>query len=114
VADVSYSLALGANNGECWVSATDASTGKVLYTGVLFTGQSETLAATGSVTVVAGAPGAFTATVNGAAVALPPGAQAPFTLTFLPPPSTDTGTTGPAGTGATTAGTGANGAPASG
>jgi hypothetical protein len=114
VADTTYSLALGANNGECWVSATDASTGKVLYTGVLFTGQSETVAATGSVTVVAGAPGAFTATVNGAAVALPPGAQAPFTLTFLPPGGTGAGAgttgTGQTGTGATAAGAGANGA----
>jgi hypothetical protein len=114
VADASYSLALGADNGECWVSATDASTGKVLYTGTLFTGQSETLAATGSVTVVAGAPGAFTATVNDAAVALPPGAQAPFTLSFEAPPATGAGTTGSTGTGATAAGAIPNGAPASG
>jgi hypothetical protein len=116
VADASYSLALGANNGECWIAATDASTGKVLFTGTLFTGQSETVAATGSVTVVAGAPGAFTATVNGAAVVLPPGAQAPFTLTFLSPGGADAGTTG-AGTttaGGTPAGASANGAPASG
>jgi hypothetical protein len=114
VADVNFSLVLGANNGECWVSATDASTGKVLYTGVLFTGQSETVAATGSVTVVAGAPGAFTATVNGAAVALPPGAQAPFTLTFLPPAGTAAGTNGSTGTGGTVSGTSANGGTASG
>ena len=32
--------------------------------------------------MIAGAPGAFTATVNGAPVALPPGNQAPFTLDF--------------------------------
>jgi hypothetical protein len=111
VADASYSLALGANNGECWVSATDASTGKVLFTGTLFTGQSETVAATGSVTVVAGAPGAFTATVNGAAVVLPPGAQAPFTLTFLSPGTAGAGTTAAGGT---AAGASANGAAASG
>jgi hypothetical protein len=114
VADANYSLALGADNGECWVSATDATTGRVLYTGTLFTGQSETLAATGSLTVVAGAPGAFTATVNGAAVALPPGAQAPFTLTFLPPAGTTAGSTGSTTTSGTTAGAGANGASASG
>jgi hypothetical protein len=97
VADASYSLELGANNGECWVDATD-STGKVLYEGVLFTGQSVTVTATGPVAVLVGAPGAFTAKVNGAAVALPPGAQAPFTLTFQPPGST-------AGAGGTAGGT---------
>jgi hypothetical protein len=106
VADASYSLALGANNGECWVDATD-STGKVLYEGVLFTGQSDTVAATGPVTVLAGAPGAFTARVNGAAVVLPPGAQAPFTLTFLPPGTTAGtagGTTGASGNSGTASG----------
>jgi len=110
VADASYSLTLGANNGECWVSATDASTGKVMFSGTLFTGQSETVTATGPVTVIAGAPGAFTATVNGAAVVLPPGAQAPFTLTLLSPSAT----TGSTGTGGTAAAANGNGAPASG
>ena len=110
VADASYSLTLGANNGECWVSATDTSTGKVMFSGTLFTGQSETVAATGPVTVIAGAPGAFTATVNGAAVVLPPGAQAPFTLTLLSPSAT----TGSTGTGGTAAAANGNGAPASG
>jgi hypothetical protein len=115
VADASYSLALGANNGECWISATDTSTGKVLFSGTLFTGQSETLAATGPVTVVAGAPGAFTATVNGVAVVLPPGAQAPFTLTFLSPAGTAAaGTTGSSGTAATADAANGNGATASG
>jgi hypothetical protein len=114
VADASYSLTLGANNGECWVSATDTSTGKVLFSGTLFTGQSETVAATGPLTVIAGAPGAFTATVNGAAVVLPPGAQAPFTLTFLSPSGTPSGTTGSAGAGGTAAAANRNGATASG
>ena len=114
VADANYSLQLGVDNGECWVSVTDTSTGKVLFTGTLFTGQSETVAATGPVSVVAGAPGAFTATVNGEAVALPPGAQAPFTLTFLSSGATGTGTTGPTGTGGTAAGASANGPAASG
>jgi hypothetical protein len=114
VADASYSLALGANNGECWVLATETSTGKVLYTGTLFTGQSETVAATGPVTVVAGAPGAFTATVNGAAVVLPPGAQAPFTLTFASPDATGSGTTGSTGAGGTAAGANGSSSTASG
>jgi hypothetical protein len=114
VADASYSLTLGANNGECWVSATDTPTGKVLFSGTLFTGQSETVAATGPVTVIAGAPGAFTATVNGVAVVLPPGAQAPFTLTFASPGGTAGATTGSTGAGGTAAAANGNGATASG
>jgi hypothetical protein len=57
----------------------------VLFTGVLTAGQSHTIAATGPVTVVAGAPAAFAATVNGVAVQLPFGFQAPFTLKFDTP-----------------------------
>ncbi len=79
----SYSLALSATSGECWVQAT-ASGGAVLFSSVLAAGQSHTIAATGPLTVVAGAPGAFAATVNGAPVSLPPGAQAPFNLSFVP------------------------------
>ena len=83
----SYSLALSATSGDCWVSATDTSTGAVLYTGVLSAGQSHTVSATGPVTVVAGAPADFAATVNGAAASLPFGFQAPFTMKFETPGS---------------------------
>lgn len=85
VSDASYSLALTAKTGECWISATDSTTGTTLFSGVLSTGQSHTVTATGPVTVIAGAPAAFAATVNGAAVQLPFGYQAPFTLKFLTP-----------------------------
>ena len=85
VADTSYSLALSAKAGDCWVSATNVSTGAVLFTGILAAGESHTIAATGPVTVVAGAPASFGATVNGVAVALPFGYQAPFTLKFQTP-----------------------------
>jgi hypothetical protein len=85
VADASYSLALSAKTGECWISATDVNNGAVLFTGVLTSGQSHTVTASGPVTVVAGAPAAFAATVNGVAVQLPFGFQAPFTLKFVPP-----------------------------
>ncbi len=82
VADASYALDLAATRGECWVEATDSATGSVLFTATLFSGQSHTIAATGPVTVIAGAPAAFSATVDGSAVTLPPGYQAPFTLNF--------------------------------
>ena len=83
VSSSTYSLVLAATNGECWVEATSTATGSVLFTTTLFSGQSHTIPATGPVTVIAGAPGAFAATVNGAAVTLPPGNQAPFTLHFV-------------------------------
>ena len=84
----SYALVLSATSGDCWVSATNTSTGEVLFTGVLTAGGSHTVAATGPVTVVAGAPAAFAATVNGVAVQLPFGFQAPFTMKFETPGGT--------------------------
>lgn len=82
VATASYSLSLAATAAECWVDATDTATGSVLFTATLFSGQSHTITATGPVTVIAGAPADFSATVDGSAVTLPPGYQAPFTLSF--------------------------------
>lgn len=87
VAAASYSLALSAKGAECWVSATNTSTGAVLFTGILAAGESHAVAASGPVTVVAGAPAAFAATINGVAVQLPFGFQAPFTLKFETPAS---------------------------
>lgn len=101
VSDASYSLALSASTGECWISATDATTGTTLFSGVLASGQSHTVSATGPVTVIAGAPAAFAATVNGVSVALPFGYQAPFTLKFLTPGAGGTSTAN-AATGSTT------------
>jgi hypothetical protein len=114
VADASYSLALGSQNGECWVSVTDTPTGKSLFTGTLFTGQSQTVPVNAPVTVVIGAPGAFSAKVDGTAVVLPPGAQAPFTLTLQSPAAAGGATTGSTGAGAAAADAGGNGATASG
>jgi Tfp pilus assembly protein PilV len=83
VAAASYSLTVSATGGECWVQATTPD-GTVLFSNVLYAGQSHTIAATGPLTVVAGAPSSFAATVDGAPVTLPSGAQAPFTLDFAP------------------------------
>jgi hypothetical protein len=88
-----YSLTLAATTGECWVDVTNPATGAVLFTTTLQSGQSHAISATGPVTVIAGAPGAFAATVNGAPVTLPPGNQAPFTLTFQTAASTTSTTT---------------------
>ncbi len=104
VSSPSYSLVLAATSGECWVEATNSATGSVLFTTTLFSGQSHTIPVTGPVTVIAGAPGAFAATVNGAAVTLPLGNQAPFTLHFVTAGSGGTATAG--GTGASAGSTG--------
>jgi hypothetical protein len=85
VALASYSLSLSASSGECWVEAEDPATRTVLFTGTLFAGQSHIVPVSGPVVVIAGAPAAFAATVNGQPVALPPGYQAPFTFTFQTP-----------------------------
>jgi Domain of unknown function (DUF4115) len=82
VAAPTYSLTVAATTGQCWVDVTNSATGAVLFTTTLQPGQSQAVAASGSVTVIAGAPAAFNATVNGAPVTLPPGNQAPFTLKF--------------------------------
>jgi hypothetical protein len=84
----SYALVLSATSGDCWVSATNTSTGEVLFTGVLAAGESHSVAATGPVTVVAGAPAVFAATVNGVGAQLPFGFQAPFTMKFETPGAT--------------------------
>jgi hypothetical protein len=78
----SYALNVTATIGECWVEVTNTATGSVLFTGTLQSGQSHAVTVTGPATVIAGAPAAFSATVDGAPVALPLGNQAPFTLNF--------------------------------
>ena len=57
VAAPTYSLTIAATTGECWVDVTNTATGAVLFTTTLQSGQSHAIAATGPVTVIAGAPG---------------------------------------------------------
>ena len=90
VAATSYSLNLAATTGECWVDVTNSATGAGLFTMTLLPGQTHAVTATGPVTVIAGAPGVFAATVNGAPVTLPAGNAAPFTLNFQTAPATPT------------------------
>jgi len=84
VASQSYTLAVAATTGACWVQVTDTATGAVLFTGTLSAGQRDSVTTSGPATVVAGATSAFAVAIDGTLVALPPGAQAPFTLTFQP------------------------------
>ncbi len=94
VAAPPYALTVAATTGECWVDVTDTTTGAVLFTTTLQSGQSHAITATGPVTVIAGAPAAFSATIDGAPVTLPSGNQAPFTLTFQTASDADRGLAG--------------------
>jgi hypothetical protein len=87
VAAPTYSLVLSATTaGPCWVQVTGAasggSAGPVVFSATLSPGESHAISASGGVVVVAGAPNAFAATVDGVPVTLPAGVQAPVTLTF--------------------------------
>jgi Domain of unknown function (DUF4115) len=81
-----YTLVLTATSSQCWVSVTGAA-GASIFSGVLNAGQQQSIPATGLVSVEVGAPGAFSATVNGMAVTLPTNYQTPLTLHFTPPAS---------------------------
>jgi hypothetical protein len=85
-----YSLAMSATTGECWVQATEASSGTVLFSGMLNPGQTQTVSATGAVSLIVGAPNSFAANINGTSVSFPFGYQAPFTMQFLVAPGNQT------------------------
>lgn len=76
-----YTVALQAT-GPCWVEATAASTGNVVWTGTLASGQTRSIPATGSLFVRLGAADDVTVTLNGEQVLLPPGFQSPFDMRF--------------------------------
>jgi hypothetical protein len=83
VGPTSFTLVLSATTGACWVDATSTSSGVNLFTGTLSPGEQQSLAASGPVTIMVGAPGVFAATVDGTAVSLPSSYQTPFTLKFV-------------------------------
>jgi hypothetical protein len=87
LADDSYSLLVGATTGPCWLDVQGTQSGTTLFTGVLEPGQQHTIAATGQVTIVIGAPSVATVDVDGKAAVLPPGFQTPFTVRLVPFPS---------------------------
>jgi hypothetical protein len=84
VAHSTFTLVLMATSGSCWVDVTNTTTGAILYTHVLAPGQQQTVDASGPVTVVAGAPTALSASVDGTSITLPFGFQTPFTMQLVP------------------------------
>ncbi len=69
-----------ASSGACWVYAKLASTGAVVWTGTLDSGQAQTLDATGSLIVELGHANTLSATLNGVPVEYPAQYQAVFTM----------------------------------
>ena len=76
-----YTVALRAT-GPCWVEATAASTGDVVWTGTMTPGQTRSVPATGSLILRLGAPENVSVTLNGSPVVLPSGYQSPFDMKF--------------------------------
>jgi hypothetical protein len=76
-----YTVALQAT-GPCWVEATEASTGAVVWTGTLASGQSHSIPASGSLFLRLGAADDVTVSLNGEQVLLPAGFQSPFDMRF--------------------------------
>lgn len=77
----SYTLTLSAS-GSCWVLAEATSSGSTLWTGTLEAGQTQQIAATGSVLVRLGAAFVVSVSVNGVPVVLPSDHGSPFDLSF--------------------------------
>jgi hypothetical protein len=67
----------------CWIDATEASSGSVLWTGTLHAGGSQSVQSSGTLSLELGAPGA-TLTVDGTPVSFPAGMHTPFVATFVP------------------------------
>ncbi len=83
VAGTDYTLTFSATTGLCWVDVTNTTSGATLLEETLQPGAQRSLAVTGPVTVVIGAPTVLALLVNGSAVALPSGFHTPFTINFV-------------------------------
>lgn len=83
VAATTYTLALSATSGLCWVDVTNSTSGASIFEATLKPGAQHSFAVTGPVTVAIGAPTVLAVLVDGSAVALPSGFRTPFTMHFV-------------------------------
>lgn len=83
VAGTNFTLAFSATSGLCWVDVTNSTSGAMLFEKTLEPGEQQSLAVSGPVTVVIGAPTVLGVLVDGRAVALPSGYRTPFTMHFV-------------------------------
>ncbi|MHB8221055.1 MAG: DUF4115 domain-containing protein [Acidimicrobiales bacterium] len=79
----SFSITLATTTGNCWVNVT-SSTGTTLLSQTLPAGTTKTIAASGTTTVILGAPSAIDVSIDHQPVVLPTGFQTPFTMTLQP------------------------------
>jgi Domain of unknown function (DUF4115) len=89
----SYTLTLAATTGACWIDVTQG--GSTLFVGTIAQGAQQVLPATGTAQISVGALGALSANLDGGALVIPNGAQAPYTITLSPAPPPTTTTTAP-------------------
>jgi hypothetical protein len=80
-----YTVVVGAS-ASCWVLATQGATGKVVWTGTVAPGQTQSLPVSGNLVVRLGAPSDAHVTMNDRPVQLPSGFRSPFDLTFAATP----------------------------
>jgi len=85
-----YTVNVNATTGSCWVEVTSVATGTVLYTATLTPGEQQSVKASGTTTVLMGAPGAVAVSIDQTPVAFPLGYATPFTMTIQAPTTTTT------------------------
>jgi hypothetical protein len=76
-----YQLLLSVSGGTCWVGIQQTASGPYLWQGTLYSGQSTTYDASGSVVIRIGAPRYLGVKVNGVPARLPPFVQ-PYDVVF--------------------------------
>lgn len=76
-----YQLLLSVSGGTCWVGIQQTASGPYLWQGTLYSGQSTTYEASGSVVIRIGAPRYLGVKVNGVPARLPPFVQ-PYDVAF--------------------------------
>ena len=97
----SYQVSVTASTQPCWIQATSAATGTILWAGTIQMGDSQIIQAGGTMVLDIGAAGSVI-TLNGVPVVLPNSLNVPFEATFTAGASATTATTAPTSTTTTT------------
>lgn len=90
----SYQVNVSAPTEPCWIQATSVTTGTTLWAGLIQTGDSQVIQASGTMVLDIGALGSVV-TLNGVPVVLPSPLNVPFEATFTAGASPTTSTTAP-------------------
>ncbi len=69
---------------KCWVMAKSLTTGNVLWTGMTYPGQQQSISANGSITIELGAAFQMVVTIAGKSLSFPANYSSPFTMTINP------------------------------